>query len=317
MIGGEERRGLGRAGQCVGHEQSFVHGLDWRSMRFALNYSPQAEELLDARAIDIDLFKCPARPDLVRDAQRRKPAYVHFALEVGGAEFAPDWRAIEALRAATATRCINVHLTAATGDYPDIPIMSQNPDHQSRILEQAILQVRELAAHFGTENVMVENDTYHAEARASLSVMRPAAEPGLLSALLRETGCGLLLDIDHARVSAHYMGMPLQAYIAQLPTDRLRELHMTGTRPHPQEGWLQSHHPMQEEDWRIFDWALKRIRSGAWARPEIYAFEYGGVGDEKFYRPSEKAVIAEQVPVLRGKIAALDKEPARAKQIAW
>ncbi len=275
-------------------------------MQLALNYSPQAEELIDAGRIDIDVFKCPSRPDLIEKAQRLRPVYVHFSLNVGGKDCAPDWRNIEKLMRVTATLFLNVHLTAAKEDYPDMHITSQNRDDQLRILEKAIQDVRELAVRFGAENIIVENDTYHAEARPSLSTLRPAAEPWVISEVIRQTGYGLLLDIDHARVSAHYMGMLLAEYIAQLPTDRLKELHMTGTRPETQEGWLQSHHEMQEEDWSIFDWALDQIRQGNWARPEVYAFEYGGVGDEKFHRPSEKAVIAKQVPILRKKLGQPD-----------
>ncbi len=41
--------------------------------RFALNYSPQAADLLRAGQIEIDLFKCPAWPDLIAEAQAAAP----------------------------------------------------------------------------------------------------------------------------------------------------------------------------------------------------------------------------------------------------
>jgi uncharacterized protein len=272
-------------------------------MKFAINYSPQAEEALDAGQIDIDLFKCSDRPDLIEKAQRLKPAYVHFPLNAGVQSFAPDWQKIEEMKNATATRFINIHLTATDKDYPDIPVTSQDSGHQERILKKALKDMRELIARFGAENVILENDPYHAEARASLYILRPPTEPKMITEVIRQTGCGLLLDIDHARVSAHYMGISLEDYVTQLPTDRLMELHMTGTKLN-KEGWLESHYEMQEEDWPIFDWALDKIRQGAWSHPSIYAFEYGGVG-EKFDWRSDKTTIAEQVPLFRKKIDAL------------
>lgn len=273
-------------------------------MKFALNYSPQALELLKEGRIDIDLIKCPDSQGLIEEAQRLKPVYVHFPLNAGTRGFLPDWQRIEEVMETTGTRFINLHLEATHEDYPSIPITSQDRDDQSRMIEKMIEDVQEVTSRFGAENVILENDPYHAEARASFRLLRPSAEPWVVSEVIRETGCGLLLDIDHARVSSHYMDIPLEDYIAQLPTDRLRELHMTGTRPHEQEGWLESHHEMRHEDWPIFDWVLEQIQNGSWTSPHLFAFEYGGVGT-KFDWRSDKATIAEQVPQFREKVTGL------------
>ncbi|HLV36123.1 MAG TPA: hypothetical protein VKY59_13445, partial [Spirillospora sp.] len=52
-------------------------------MKFALNYSPQAAELLRAGDIDIDLFKCPDWPHLIEQARQQRPVYIHFPLVAG------------------------------------------------------------------------------------------------------------------------------------------------------------------------------------------------------------------------------------------
>ena len=49
--------------------------------RFSVNYSPAAASLASAGRVEVDLFKCPAWPDLV--AALNVPLYVHFALRVG------------------------------------------------------------------------------------------------------------------------------------------------------------------------------------------------------------------------------------------
>ncbi len=273
-------------------------------MKLALNYSPQALELLEEGQIDIDVIKCPDQSDLVEKIRCLTPTYVHFSLNAGTQGFSPDWQKLEDTLKTTETRFINLHLETTSEDHPHIPILSLDRDHESYIVEKLIKDVQEVTSRFGAENVILENDPYHAEVRASFRLLRLSAEPRAISEIIRQTGCGLLLDIDHARVSSHYMNISLEKYIAGLPTERLKELHMTGTRQHKEEAWLESHHEMRQQDWLIFDWALEQIQSGSWAHPDVYAFEYGGIG-EKFDRHSDKATIAEQVPIFKKKIALL------------
>jgi uncharacterized protein len=58
---------------------------------------------------------------------------------------------------------------------------------------------------------------------------------------------------------------------------------------------------MTEEDWDFLDWALGRIRAGAWRTPEIVAFEYGGVGPT-FEAMTVREELAAQVPRLYGMV---------------
>lgn len=46
-----------------------------------------------------------------------------------------------------------------------------------------------------------------------------------------ESGCGMLLDISHAWLSAHYAGVPPREFIAALPLERIVELHVAGVEP--------------------------------------------------------------------------------------
>jgi uncharacterized protein (UPF0276 family) len=48
------------------------------------------------------------------------------------------------------------------------------------------------------------------------------SEPEFLTALVRESGCGLLLDINNVYVSARNHGFDARAFIAQLPATRSR-----------------------------------------------------------------------------------------------
>jgi uncharacterized protein (UPF0276 family) len=112
---------------------------------------------------------------------------------------------------------------------------------------------------------------------------------------LDELNCGLLLDISHARISAHHLGIDEREYISKLPVKRLREIHYTGL--HNINGKLVDHLPILEEDWPILEWVMSQINSGDFSQPWLLAFEYGGIG-ERYADRSDPNVIASQIPRL-------------------
>jgi hypothetical protein len=100
---------------------------------------------------------------------------------------------------------------------------------------------------------------------------RPAyvVDPAFISRVIEDAGCGLLLDLAHARVAAHRRGEPASDYIARLPLDRLTEIHVSGPRLSPDDGrLLDAHEPLQEEDYTLLAWVLER------ARPQAVTLEY-------------------------------------------
>jgi uncharacterized protein (UPF0276 family) len=100
---------------------------------------------------------------------------------------------------------------------------------------------------------------------------RPAyvIDPAFIARVIEGVGCGLLLDLAHARVSAHRRGQPARNYISQLPLDRLTEIHISGPRPSPANGQLvDAHEPLQEEDYTLLAWVLER------AQPQAVTLEY-------------------------------------------
>tara|TARA_A100001391_G_scaffold129794_1_gene88994 strand:- start:501 stop:1337 length:837 start_codon:yes stop_codon:yes gene_type:complete len=57
------------------------------------------------------------------------------------------------------------------------------------------------------------------------------AEWEFLSEMVRRTGCYLLLDVNNVYVSAHNHGFSPSDYIAGLPLDRVRQIHLAGHEP--------------------------------------------------------------------------------------
>lgn len=53
-------------------------------------------------------------------------------------------------------------------------------------------------------------------------------EVEFIDAVLRRTGCGLLLDVNNAWVSAQNHGRDAQAYLTRLPLARVGEIHLAG-----------------------------------------------------------------------------------------
>lgn len=112
-------------------------------------------------------------------------------------------------------------------------------------------------------------------------------EPAFIAAVLEETGCGLLLDLAHARVSADVLGYEVHDYLLALPLARAVELHLSGPRAvyeaHPrlqslarenlsatfgERNLVDAHEPMREEDYALLAWTLERTR------PKALSLEY-------------------------------------------
>lgn len=259
-------------------------------MNFALNYSHPAAELIRANKIDVDLFKCPDWPNVIAAARELRPVYVHFPINAGSPSFAGvDWHKVESMAGNTNTPFINVHISPQLKDYPGLRDSSDESE-VLRVRERVIGDVGAVVRRFGAERVMIEMVPYGNPAEGFFG---PATCPDMICDVCRETGCGLLLDVSHCRITARVLGQDARAFVERMPVDRLRELHVTGL------GWqetiLKDHRPMTAEDWVEFDWMMGRIRSGAWARPWCVACEYGGVGPQ-MAKISDPEVIAEQVP---------------------
>jgi uncharacterized protein len=294
-------------------------------MKLAVNYSAATADLLQRREITFDYFKCPAWPDLVATAQMLRPVNVHFPLLVGAGRgdavdsetgTAPDWGHFENLLARTGTPLINVHLAAPPRDYPGVPLDTGDPSHIEWVTERLIADVSAVVRRFGAEHVIAENNPPSAD-----DCLRPAYLPEVITRVVRETGCGLLLDLAHVRLAAAALGMDVRRYASALPVERIREIHITGVQ-RIEGRWLArmaehnvppatidamagrtlDHMPMTDEDWPLTEWAMGQIRSNAWREPWIVTFEYGGVG-ALWESVTDAGVLQNQVPRLHTLVA--------------
>jgi uncharacterized protein (UPF0276 family) len=254
-------------------------------MEFSVNYSRELAELLRDGDVEVDRIKCADWPDMIATARELRPIYVHFPLDAGSPTGRPpNFAAADAMARETDTPYVNLHLVTYRRDFPD--------DDATAVIDQMLADIAAATKIIGRERVILENIPYFGP---SGEYHAASVDPAVISRVVRETGCGFLLDISHARIAAHYLGVDAHGYIDQLPVDRLAELHLTGVGQH--NGRLADHMDLRDEDWRWAELAMQKIRAGDWARPWTVAFEYGGVGEPFAWR-TDKRVLAEQVPRL-------------------
>ena len=73
-------------------------------------------------------------------------------------------------------------------------------------------------------------------------------EAAFVERFYAESGCGMLLDVAHAWLSARYAGLPAREFLAALPLERIVELHVAGVEDDPELGgpWIGAAVPGRE-----------------------------------------------------------------------
>ena len=86
-----------------------------------------------------------------------------------------------------------------------------------------------------------------------------------LTAMTQRTGCYLLLDVNNIYVSACNHGFTAQDYLAGLPLDRVRQIHLAGHTP-PQKGSglrIDTHdHDVCDDVWDLYAQVRERLGVG-------------------------------------------------------
>ena len=255
-------------------------------MKFAVNYSTPIAILIEQGEVKVDLLKCPEWDGIVQAARKVAPVYIHFEISLGTRKVQNlNYGLIRRMLETTETPYLNTHLSN------DRSRSAATEENRMVMLKEWREDLGFLREKLPDVKLIAENLPWH-EFMPELEI---ACEPSLISEIIEEYDLGLLLDLSHAQISAGMMGMDYRDYIAQLPLNRLAELHITGIREY--NGYPTDHFEMQANDWAVAEWAAAQIESGNWRKPEIVAFEYGGVGNVFCWR-TEPEAIRSQVPRL-------------------
>lgn len=289
-------------------------------MKFAVNYSPQVAGLYQAGLVPLDAFKCPPWPDVAAEARKLAPVTIHFPFSVGTGRGdaldnhrgeTPDWAEVERWLQETETHFVNLHLTPRCQDHPHIPHDSLEPAHVQEITAAMMKDVEGVVKRWGAERVIVEND--HGWNEKELMV---ACLPQVISAIVENTGCGMLLDLSHIRLAAQRLGQDPLSLLDQLPLDRTQEIHITGIQHLPDDVLVRmrangvpeskietyfdrplDHLPLTERDWPWMSWLAEAYRQGKLGAPWLTALECGGVGP-LWQALTDQQALAAQIPPL-------------------
>jgi hypothetical protein len=124
-------------------------------------------------------------------------------------------------------------------------------------LAHVVRRVDEVQARLG-RTILLENvSSYFEYAHSTIP------EPEFIAAVARQTGCGLLLDVNNVYVSARNHGFDADDYLDRIPRDAVHELHLAGhvRRPCPGGELLIDSHsePVCAEVWALYAHALRRF----------------------------------------------------------
>jgi len=102
--------------------------------------------------------------------------------------------------------------------------------------------------------ILVENVSSYVEFKASTM-----GEAEFLRELCQQADCDLLLDLNNVHVSAVNHGFDAEAYLQQLPADRVRQFHLAGHTDHG-DHLIDTHdHPVADPVWALYRVALQRF----------------------------------------------------------
>jgi uncharacterized protein (UPF0276 family) len=125
---------------------------------------------------------------------------------------------------------------------------------RERAIENIIRNGKRLSGWAGVP-LLLENYNYH-----PTNAYEYVCEPDTFSMLIDAIGCDVLLDVAHARISAHNMGWSdPHRYFEALPLGKVLEMHINQPGYDAQTGQIIDHHaPLQPEDLTLLPWLLER-----------------------------------------------------------
>jgi uncharacterized protein (UPF0276 family) len=123
-------------------------------------------------------------------------------------------------------------------------------------LRHMIARVGEVQDFLGRQ-ILLENVSSYLEFTGA-----EMPEWAFLAALARESGCGLLLDVNNVYVSACNHGFDAREYLAHVPAPYVQEIHLAGHTVNRHDGVeirIDTHSaPVCPEVWELYDDAIAR-----------------------------------------------------------
>ncbi|MEZ4453447.1 MAG: DUF692 domain-containing protein [Nannocystaceae bacterium] len=114
-------------------------------------------------------------------------------------------------------------------------------------------RIREVSDRLATP-MLFENISYYLElGRGEMD------EAAFIAAILDEAECGLLLDVNNIYVNAENHGFDPFAWLARIPLDKVRQLHIAGHEPWDETTLIDTHGAtVKSEVYAMMAWVIER-----------------------------------------------------------
>ncbi len=97
-------------------------------------------------------------------------------------------------------------------------------------------------------------------------------EAGFIREIIEENNLFLLLDIPHAKITAHNLNLDFEEYFMQLPLERCKQIHISGYSIKNGKAF-DTHSEVQEADWIILKEFINMIKNLEYITVEYYKDE--------------------------------------------
>jgi uncharacterized protein (UPF0276 family) len=261
-------------------------------MRIGATISPSLLSLLDKASLEVDYIEVNGEEDLglLQTALARRPVLLHDI----SADFWLNYEApFDDATMAKARAMLDLarppwHSTgigaSAEPQGHTLPFwrgaLGDALQPRERCLANIMRNARRLKSWLDVP-LLLENYNYH-----PTNAYEYVCEPETFTSLIEQIDCEVLLDLAHAQISAFNMKWPgPREYLAALPLDRVREIHLSHPFNDGGRQMLDYHRPIEPGDLELLSWTLERT-----PRAEAITLESD--------RPSEDALTRE-VELLR------------------
>lgn len=223
------------------------------------------EEVLDGPALDVAFFEvCPENymrrggyyPAALASIAERYPIVTHgLTLSVGASEppgddYLTELRA-ETRRLGTPWHSDHLCLSSAGPRLMHELIPLKQSSANARRAAERLRQTRD----FLDLPMLVENITWYAHPGR-----RELPEADFISEVLERADAGLLLDVNNVWVNAQNHGFDPREFIAALPLERVRQIHVAGHTRTESDLILDTHGaPVVDPVIELLTWTLERV----------------------------------------------------------
>ena len=94
-------------------------------------------------------------------------------------------------------------------------------------------------------------------------------DPDFISSIVKGSEVYLILDIAHAMISAHNLGIPPETYFTRLPLERVKEIHLSA-HGYLDGKWRDLHNRPNDETYQILEMLKGYVKSDTYLIVEFY-----------------------------------------------